>query len=312
MVWLELGIFLLAFIVLVKSSQWVIDASIKVSKHLGISQLAIGFIIVSMAVSLPDLVVSVISSLQGKPDLGIGDALGSSIANICLVLGIVTLVKHVSVDRRHTLDSAELLLLISIVPMLILSRGFVGRNEGLVLLVAFLFYCFFVMKEHFSLKIPDNLSKKEWRFALLELLAGLALVIVSSKFVVDNAIFFARYLNISEAVIGLTLVSFGTTLPELVIDFTAIRRGQTALAIGDILGSTVTNLTLILGSVLIISPAQIDFGVYSLALAFIVIANSFLVYYLFKHEGIGRKQGKIFLALYVAFIILTLTLKGPI
>src|SRR4030042_5694119 len=119
----------------------------------------------------------------------------------------------------------------------------------------------------------------------------------------------AQFVGISEALIGMPLVSFGTTVPELALDFTAIRKGRFALAIGDILGSTVINLTLILGVSLMISPANIDISVYTIPLAFIVVANSFLFYSLVKRGGIGQREGMIFILMYVLFFMLTVTSK---
>ncbi|MEK6973519.1 MAG: sodium:calcium antiporter [archaeon] len=310
MVLLDIVIFILAMAVLLFSSKKVIDACIKISEYSGISHLAIGFIVIAIAVSLPDFMVSFIATLNNKPALAIGDALGSSIANICLVLGIVTMIRHVSVERKHTLESAELLLLISLVPAIILSRGIVGAFEGTILLIIFVLYAFFTIKERFDLHIKDGVTKKEWHHSAGILFAGLLLVIASSHFVVLTASNIARFLGIPEAVIGLTLVSFGTTLPELVIDFTAIRFGHYALAIGDILGSTVVNLTLILGMTLTLSPTMVDLSVYTIPLAFVIIANSYLFYSLVKHEGIGYRQGVIFILMYVSFIFAMILTKG--
>ncbi|MEM7816202.1 MAG: hypothetical protein QXN71_03720, partial [Candidatus Aenigmatarchaeota archaeon] len=144
---IELVIFFGALVILAKASKIVIDSSLIITEYTGLSQLSIGFIIIALAVSMPDFMVVTTASLTGKSALAIGDALGSSIANICLVLGIATLVKRVDVERKHMLDSAELLLLISVVPALLLSKGLVGFYEGVTLLMVFVFYCFFVMKE---------------------------------------------------------------------------------------------------------------------------------------------------------------------
>ena len=310
MVLLDIVIFLTAMAVLLVSSKKVIDACIKISEYSGISHLAIGFIVIAIAVSMPDFMVSLIATLNNKPALAIGDALGSSIANICLVLGIVTMIRHVSVERKHTLESAELLLLISLVPAIILSKGIVGAFEGTILLVIFVIYAFFTVKERFDLHIKDGITKKEWYKSSGILFAGLILVIASSHYIVMSASNIARFLGIPEAVIGLTLVSFGTTLPELVIDFTAIRLGHYALAIGDILGSTVVNLTLILGTTLTISPTLVDLSIYTIPLAFVIIANTYLFYSLVKHEGIGYRQGVIFILMYVSFILTMVITKG--
>lgn len=303
-------IFIIAIAVLIKASKWVIDASISISEYTGISQLAIGFILIAFSVSVPDFVVSVTATLIQKAPMAIGDVLGSTIANICLVLGVVTLIKKVRVERLHTIESAELLLLISIVPAVILSKGIVGPIEGIILLIVFVIYCFFIFKDKFSLNIRDGVSRKEWRNAGIFFILGVILVVVSANFVVTSGAEIAAFFGISEAVIGLTLISFGTTLPELALDFTAIRKGQTALAIGDILGSSVVNLTLILGTVLLMSPiGGLVLVGYTIPLAFIIIANSFLFYSMVKHEGIGHKQGVVFILLYVIFLLVMLTTR---
>jgi cation:H+ antiporter len=305
----ELFIFFAALVILAKSSKMVIDSSMIITEYTGLSQLSIGFIVIALAVSVPDFMVVMTASLAGKSALAIGDALGSSIANICLVLGIATLIRRVDVERKHMLDSAELLLLISIVPALMLSKGFVGFYEGVILLFVFAFYCFFILKNRFSMKIKDGVTRRQWRGSLMLFFVGLFATIVSAQFIVSSASAIATYAGISEAIIGMTLVSFGTTLPELALDFTAIRKGRFALAIGDILGSTVINLTLILGLSLAILPANIDCAVYTIPLAFIMIANAFLFYSLVKRGGIGPKEGMIFVLMYVLFIMLITTSK---
>jgi cation:H+ antiporter len=303
----EIVIFFAALVILAKASKMVIDSSMVITEYTGLSQLSIGFIVIALAVAMPDFMVVVTASFAQKSALAIGDALGSSIANICLVLGIATLVRRVDVERKHMLDSAELLLLISIVPALIISKGFVGWFEGVILIIIFVLYIFITIKTKFKVDVKDGVTKRQWRAAFVLFFAGLFATIVSAQFLVSSASEIARIAGISEAIIGMTLVSFGTTLPELALDFTAIRKGQFSLAIGDILGSTVINLTLILGLSLLISPANIDSTLYTIPLAFIMIANSFLFYSLVKRGGIGAKEGMIFIMMYVIFLMLTLT-----
>lgn len=307
---IEILIFAAAFVILAKASKTVIDSSMVISEYTGISQLSIGFIVIALAVSAPDFMVAMTASVAQKSAIAIGDALGSSIANICLVLGIATLMRRVSVKRKHVLDSAELLLLISLVPALILSRGVVGVYEGMVLLVVFALYCFFIMKNRFTLNIKDGVTKKQWWRALVLFSIGIAATIISAHFVVFSGAEIARMVGMSEAIIGMTIIALGTTLPELALDFTAIRRGQFALAIGDIIGSTMINLTLILGLSLMISPSNIDSTMYTIPLAFIIIANSFLFYSLVKHGGISQKQGLVFILMYILFIMLAITSKA--
>ncbi|MBI4019821.1 MAG: sodium:calcium antiporter [Candidatus Aenigmarchaeota archaeon] len=304
MVLVEAMIFIAAMVVLIKASQVVIDSSIKISDYTGISQMAIGFILVAIAVSIPDFTVSVIASSEGRVPLAIGDVLGSSVANLCLVLGIATLMRKVTVGRKHTLDSSEVLLMISVIPAVILSRGLVGMFEGALLLLVFALYSFFVFKKRFRIRMKDGLNPREWKKAVALLVVALAAVIISSGFVVSSSAEIAMILGIPEAVIGMTLLAFGTTLPELAIDFTAIRKGNVALAVGDVLGSTVVNLTLILGAVLLISPSVVQFSIYTLPIAFIMVANAFLFYSMVKHGTIGQRHGLVFILLYILFLIL--------
>lgn len=307
---LALVFFCVSLAILILSSRAVINNSIKLSEYFGLSQLAIGFILIALTVSLPDLLVSVIASSAGQPALGIGDALGSTVANICLVLGVATLIRRISVERKHVLDSTELLLLIGAVPAIFLVLGSLGRIEGIVLLMLFVFYCFFIMKEKFALQLKDGVSHRQLGGIVFWFFFSLIIVVLSARFVVQSSLEIASVLGIGEAVLGLTLISFCTTLPELAVDFTAIRRGQTALAIGDILGSSVVNLTLVLGSVLVINPIKTNLSVFTVAISFVILANTFLFYSLVKHEGIGKKQGIVFILMYALFLIASLGSKA--
>ena len=294
---------------MVWGSKHTIDGSIHISNRFGISRMAIGFVLIAVFVSLPDLMVSLIATSQGMTALAVGDALGSTIANICLVIGTATLLRKIKIHRTHVVESAEMLFLISLIPLALLINNVSALTEGLVLLLVFLFYVFFVVKEKFNVKSQKKVEKGNSDFSVGQFLVGALAMVLGSFYFVGASADIARALGISEAVIGLTLVSFGTTLPELIIDFTAIRRGEVALAIGEILGSAVANLTLVLGSAFILSPKPIHFDAFILPVGFIVIANSFLVYNFIKHEGIKREQGVFFLLLYAVFIIMNLAIQ---
>ncbi|MBM3282362.1 MAG: sodium:calcium antiporter [Candidatus Diapherotrites archaeon] len=306
---MEYIIFGAALFVLVQTSRWTIDSSIRLSDHFGISKLAFGFVVVAVFVSLPDLMVGTISALAGKPALGVGGALGSTVANICLVIGVATAFRKVKITRKHVLDSAEMLLLISLIPLTLLVNTTAHTGEGLILLSVFLFYVFFVMKEKLPAPKDEIVRQKDVGKISVTFAIGMMGVLISSHYLVDAAIKIAMQLHIDEGIIGLTLVSFGTTLPELIINFTAVRRGEVSLAIGEILGSSVMNLTLVLGSVFAFSKDAIAFSPFILPVVFIVMANSMLVYYFIKHGGVGRVQGIIFLSMYVLFLFLQVAVQ---
>ncbi len=290
---------------MVWGSQKTIDGSIRLSHHFGISRMAVGFVLIALFVSLPDLMVGILSALQGKPELGVGDALGSTIANICLVIGTAAFIRNIKIHRAHVVESAEMLFLISLIPLALLINNVSALTEGVILLVVFLFYLFFIVKEKMRFKESKRIPDANVKGAVLEFVVGTAAVVGASYFVVDSASLLAQSFGISDGVIGLTLVAFGTTLPELMIDFTAIRRGEISLAIGEILGSAVANLTLVLGSIFVLAKVPIHFSEFVLPVAFIVIANSFLVYNFIKHGHIHKSQGVFFLGLYAVFIVLS-------
>jgi len=301
---IEYLLFLGSLLVMVKASRWTIDSSIRLSDHYGISRLAFGFVVIAIFVSLPDLMVASISALEGEPELGVGDALGSTVANICLVIGAATAYRKIKIERKHIVDSAEMLLLISLIPLILLLNVTAHTMEGLVLLAVFMFYVFFVMKAKLPSPKDGVVRQKDLPQVIGVFLGGILLIIVSAHFLVEASITIAHTLNISPAIIGLTLVSLGTTIPELIINFTAVRRGEVALAIGEILGSSVINLTLVLGSAFALAPKLVDFSTFVIPVAFIVMANSMLVYQFIKHGHIGRTQGIVFLSMYVVFLFM--------
>lgn len=304
---LPLFIFLVALTIMVWGSQRTIDGSIRISNHFGISRMAVGFVLIALFVSLPDLLVGVLSAVEGKPELGVGDALGSTIANICLVIGTAAFIRNIKINREHVVESAEMLFLISLIPLALLINNVSALTEGIVLLLLFLFYLFFIAKEKMKMKPAKKIKQSNMGRSLLEFVVGTAAVVVGSYFVVDSASQIAQWFGISDGVIGLTLVALGTTLPELMIDFTAIRRGEISLAIGEILGSAVANLTLVLGSTFVLAKEAIHFSEFLLPVGFIVIANSFLVYNFIKHGSIHKSQGIFFLILYGVFLTMSFT-----
>jgi len=302
LVWETLAIFAVSLVVLGRASYWVIDSAIKLSEFLGISGIAAGYIFIAFGTSLPDFMVAVQASLSNQPGIAFGDVLGSSIANICLVLGIAALIKPLYIRREQTLESAELLLITSLIPLVLIYLGAIDFTAGLFLLFVFLLYVFLVLRQKFTMDLPVEHSKKELGRNIAVFAVGLLAVILSARFVISSTSDLARLAGVPEALIGMTLIAFGTTLPELAVDFVAIRRGHAALAIGDVLGSSVINLTLVLGSAVVLNPIINNAAIYGTAMVFLVGVNFFLWYMLMKHEGISRNTGLILVVSYILFL----------
>ncbi|MBI3588455.1 sodium:calcium antiporter [Candidatus Micrarchaeota archaeon] len=294
---------LIALVVLVKSSHWVLDSAIRLAEHFGIAEFATGYVFIAFATSFPDLIVSVIASSSGAGSIALGDVLGSSIANIALVLGVTALLRRVDVKREQTIESAELLFIVAVLPLLLLYRGSLGFAEGVFLILIFHLYLIFVVKKGFTLSLKPVKPHAEIAKTIVLFAIGVAVLIVSGKFVVGSAIQIAQGLNVPQAFMGLTIISFGTTLPELMVDFAAIRRGKVALALGDIFGSCVINLTVVLGVSSILGPISNGVGLFTTGFVFLVAATMFVWYLLIRHEGISRRNGLVLLLAYVAYIM---------
>lgn len=297
-------IFLAALAVLAVTSRFVISSSIKISEYFKISELAVGYLVIAIATSVPDIFVSATASYDKLPGIAIGDVLGSCIANICLVLSIAALIRPINVKREQTLESAELLLLITIIPLVLLTRSVIGATEGFILVVIFCMYALFVIKEKFTMGLKEGVKHREWIKQAAIFLASIAMALVSAHFMVVSGASMAHSFGISEAIIGMTVIAFGTTLPELAIDFTAIRKGHYALAIGDIFGSCVVNLTLALGLGAMINPLGDGTMFIQTGIAFLVGAVVFLWYILMKHEKIRREHGIILILAYILFLMM--------
>jgi len=307
---LEIALFVVALAILYESSRHVLNASIKLSQLLGITEMAVGFILIATATSVPDLMVSISAALMGKPEISVGDALGSTIANICLVFGIAALLRNVTIKREQTLESAELLLFITLAPLLFILTGGLTHREGVVLLFMFVIYVLFIMRGRFTIKAnaPVFKSRKEFSTQLTFFIAAFIVVFISSHFVVLYGVEIAKMAGVPDAVIGLTLIAFATTLPELAVDFRAIRSGHLALAVGDIFGSCVINLTLVLGAAAVISPIMDGFlDVFILPIVFLLALSSVIWYILMKHEAIKKEHGLVLVILYVLWIIFEAT-----
>lgn len=307
---LEILLFVISLAILYESSRHVLNSAIKLAQLFGITEMAVGFILIATATSIPDLMVSITGALMGRSAISIGDGIGSTIANICLVFGIAALLRNVTIRREQTLESAELLLFITLAPLLFILTGGITYREGSVLLFMFVLYVLFIMRGKFKVKpdAPFYTNKEESSRQFTKFLVAMIIVFASSHFVVQYAVEIARMAGVSDAVIGMTLIAFATTLPELVVDFRAIRSGHMALAIGDIFGSCVINLTLVLGAAAVISPLMDGFlNLFVMPIVFLLALSSFIWYLLMKHEAIRREHGLILVALYVLWVFFEMT-----
>lgn len=303
-------VLLASLILLIITSQWVIENSIKIAHLARVSEVVIGFIFIAIATSIPELAVSVSAIMSADIGIAIGNLLGSNVADIALIVGIASFFGPVIIRRRLLREISTILFLTSLIPLILLNVRQSGRIVGFVLLIMFFLFVYYSMKRNLKLrmgrapaeKIDHHFRAKIWVVTLLFFFLGIAGVFISSRFVVDSAVGIAFQLGIAEAVIGATIIAIGTSLPELAVDITAIRKGHWGLAFGDAIGSALTNLTLVLGMVLVVAGLPVDIRIFETLIMFLLATNMILWYFIGKGR-LDRKEGIILLFVYQIFLM---------
>ncbi|RLI96288.1 MAG: hypothetical protein DRO96_03445 [Candidatus Aenigmatarchaeota archaeon] len=300
-------IFLVAAYLLYKSSDLVIKYGLDLSDALNISTFALGFIFISVATSLPELSVAFFSGVWDVPGLSVGNVLGSNFTDLTLVLGLATIFGGtIFLKKKDILNLVELLFISSLVALFIFQRGELSVLHGILLLGLFGFLLVKLYKEgHISKKVfDDKKSKKKSKYLLFAKFAlSIGLLLLSADFVVKSAIEIAHFFSLTSTLVGATLVALGTSLPELSVEIKAIKNRQYSLAMGDLFGSCVTNITLVLGVTSILSPVPINTESIISLMPFLMAAVVTIWYLLSKEGKITKYEGFILLVLYLLFIV---------
>ncbi len=303
------------FYLLIRGANLLVDGSTAIAMRMKVSPLVIGLTVVAFGTSAPELVVNVFSAFQGANQVAIGNILGSNMANILLVLGAAAIFKTLRVKRQTINKEIPFSLLAAVIVLVfaadIYLDGFasnmISRTEGFALLaffLIFLYYSYGAAKPFpdEDIRGKDIISKAK---SIFYIFGGLAALFVGGRVIVDNAVAIAEILNISQTIIGLTIVALGTSLPELVTSIIAVRRNEVDMAIGNIVGSNIFNIFLVLGATAIVAP--IPFEKDSFVDAVIVIAASlalFAVLFVGEKRRLERWGGIMFLTAYVGYIAL--------
>jgi len=300
----ELILLLVSLIVLARASELVVDNSLEIANYFRVSELVVGFLLVSIATSLPELSIAITSLFENASLVSAGNVLGANIADITLVLGAAALVSQFKISEGDAWKSANLLVLAALAPFLLLF--FPGFWTSVLLLVIFAAYAVLALKQR-SDKTKQTVSKNKAWLAALFFAFGIILLLVSADFAVKSAVFLASLLGVSSMIVGATIVSIGTTLPELMVNLQSVRKRNYSLAIGNSVGSTVINSTLILG-VASFSKPLLNSNFLFLAILFLVAAG--LVAGLLQTRFLDKKKGVVLLAAYVIFLAAMLAFEG--
>ncbi|OGZ83645.1 MAG: sodium:proton exchanger [Candidatus Staskawiczbacteria bacterium RIFOXYD1_FULL_39_28] len=300
------------FLALLKGADFLVDGASSVAKKLGISSLVIGLTIVAFGTSAPELIVNIFASLQGNTDIAIGNILGSNIANILLILGISAVIFPLSVTSGTVWKEIPLSLLAIAVmgilanDMLIDKNGFsaITRIDGLILIsffIIFLYYTFGISKVDPG-EGPSIKTTSSW-VSFFKIIFGLVALTIGGKLIVDSAVAIASAFGVSQALIGLTIVAVGTSLPELATSAMAAYRKQSDIAVGNIVGSNIFNIFWILGANAVINPLPFSSFLMRDVIATIIATLAlFFVMFIGKKHVIERWQGFVFILLYAGYI----------
>ena len=254
---------LLCLVAIIFSADWLVAGAVTIAKRFKISDFVIGAVIVGVGTSFPELVVSTIGAVEGNPDIAIGNIVGSNIFNIFGILGLTAMIMPVAVSRGNKRFDLPLCIGVSILTLLLVFNFFtggtagIGRVDGLILLAIFAFFMFNSLrgdKKKNEVVSDEIISDKQLAFGIGKVVLGLAVLIISSRFFLNNAILIAKAWGVNDAFIAITLVACGTSLPELAASLVAAAKKNTQLALGNVIGSNIFNLSLILGTASQVTP----------------------------------------------------------
>jgi len=309
-------LFFIGFALLIKGADWLVTGASALAFRFGVSALVVGLTIVAFGTSAPELVVSLLASINGSTDLAVANIIGSNIANILLILGISAIIYPLAVQKSTVWKELPFAFLAVLVLLVIandqlldgMSASVISRIDGLVLLAFFGIFLYYIFGTAFN-SPSEKASGDEPATtfipsrAALQIVGGMAGLVVGGKWIVDGAVSFASSFGVSEALIGLTIVAIGTSLPELATSAVAAYKKNVDIAVGNIVGSNIFNVFWILGASAIVTPlpfattANVD-----LLVAVGATLLLFLALFVGRRHTVERWQGVLFVILYVAYI----------
>ena len=302
--------FIVGIVLVILGADWLTKGASGIARRFGVSELVIGLTIVALGTSLPELVISVGSAIKGSSGIALGNVIGSNIFNGLFILGVTALIAPIRFNSRMLTREIPFNLLASVVLILVSGSMLVGGGAGeyITRYSGLLLLCFLAVFVRYTFSIPndddDEALEKPMSIGkvLLFIILGLAGLIFGGNIFVNGATELARVAGLSEAVIGITVVSAGSSLPELAVSVSAARKGNVGIALGNVLGSNILNIFLILGCSATITPISLD-G-FSYVDFYVLLASSLLIYVVTRFGGkavINRIEGVLLVSGYIAY-----------
>ena len=301
---------IIGFIVLIKGADIFVDGASSVAGSFKVSKMLIGLTIVAFGTSAPEFAVSVKSLISGSGDMVLGNVIGSNILNILLILGVSSMFHSLKVKDNTVKKELPITLLMTAIFIVLLSdklfdKGFNNtftRSDGIVIILFFLVFVYYLIKMARN-KIDNNQDEKymSMKKAILFTILGIAGIIIGSNLVVENASSIARTIGVSESMVALTIVALGTSLPELVTSVTATRKGEYDIAIGNVVGSNIFNIGMVIGAPIALFGGIQQFSINYIDLITMIVSAFLLFIFSYNDRKISKFEGSIFLIMFIVY-----------
>lgn len=314
----EILMIMIGFALLISGANLLVKGSSNIAKRFHIPEILIGLTIVALGTSAPELIISITSGNKGATDLIVGNAIGSNLCNLLLILGLMAVIKPIKIDKEAknihipVLFLATLIILIMGLELFGSAPAVINKIEGIILIIMFILYFSYpiiveikdIAKSFKENKKNNEYEKNSIPLSIMYIIIGIVLLKYGGDFVVDYSTKIAQMFNVSQRIIGLTIVAFGTSLPELVTSILAIIRKDTDLAVGNLVGSSVLNIFLILGAGAIITPLSVtnEFKQNILLLLFSTVLL-WLFNFIGKKDTITRVKGIMLILIFLAYLV---------
>lgn len=309
---LSVILIIIGFVLLIVGADILVEGSSGIAKKFHIPEIIIGLTIVSIGTSMPELFVSITSALDGYSDMAIGNIIGSNISNLLLILGLSAAIKPVVFQKETRLYEIPMCLLVTIILMIFCNtNGGISKIEAIALLIlfcAFIGYTIYMGKRE-SQKEMVEIKTEEKKNSIIKniifVLIGICGLKIGGDLVVNNAVNVANHFNWSEKLISLTILAIGTSLPELVTSVTAAIKGNSDIAIGNIIGSNIFNILLIIGGSALITPITYNFS-YNFDFSVLIVSSIILAIFPFipPKDKMSRFNGIVYLLIYITYLII--------
>lgn len=313
---LSIFLIIIGFVLLIKGADFLVEGSSSIAKKFHIPEIIIGLTIVSIGTSMPELFVSVTSALEGHSDMSMGNVIGSNIANLLLILGLSTVIRPIKFQRETRLIEIPMCLILTVIFMIFCNTGTgISKAEAIILLILFIIFIIYTIimgkkgeafdKDETIVELQTEGKQLSMLKSIIFIVLGIVGLKIGGDLTVDNALVVARQFNISEKIISLTILAVGTSLPELVTSVTAAIKGNSDIAIGNIIGSNIFNMLLIIGVSALINPILYNIS-YNLEMG--ILIAGILLLSLFPiippKNKMTRSNGVVYLITYIIYMVI--------